>query len=257
MASLLNHPLGFGDLAFLLLAGLAGGVFNGVAGGGTLAVFPALLAVGYSPLTANITSSIGIFTSYLGGLGQFREEIGQHRRDLRALLLAMVAGTLIGCTLLLTTSTATFRELAPWLVGFATVLFVVQPWIAGHLHRAGSPGLRRVLLQAGTFILAIYGGYFAAGVGIMLLVLFGITMAIDRHAQTAMRMVVSVVVQVIAATVFVFAADYDLAAAAAVGLGALIGGTFGARLARRLPAAWFRVAVVLLGCATTLRLALA
>ena len=256
MTSLLSHPLSLGDLALLLAAGLTGGIFNGVAGGGTLAVFPALLAVGYSPLTANITSSIGIFTSYLGGLGQFREEVQRHRRDLRGLLPAMVVGTLLGCTLLLTTSTATFKALAPWLVGFATVLYVVQPWLAGHLHRAGSPGLRRALLQAGTFALAIYGGYFAAGVGIMLLALFGITMAIDRHAQTAMRMAVSVVVQVIAASVFVVAADYDLRAAATIGIGALIGGTFGARLARRLPATWFRVAVVVLGSATTLRLVL-
>lgn len=257
MTSLLSHPLSTDDLIFLAFAGLTGGIFNGVAGGGTLAVFPALLAVGYSPLTANITSSIGIFTSYLGGLGHFREEIDRHRRDLRDLLVVMVLGTLVGCALLLTTPSSTFRELAPWLVGFATLLYVVQPWLAAHLHHAGSPGLRRVLLQAGTFVLSVYGGYFAAGVGIMLLALFGITMAIDRHAQTAMRMAVSVVVQVIAATVFLFAADYDLKAAAAIGLGALLGGTIGARLARRLPATWFRVAVVVLGCATTLRLVLA
>lgn len=257
MAGLLPHPLDLADLAFLLLAGLTGGVFNGVAGGGTLAVFPALLAVGYGPLTANVTSSIGIFTSYLGGLGHFRTEIARHRGDLVALLPVMVAGTALGCALLLTLPAATFSDLAPWLVAFATLLYVVQPWLAGHLHRTGSPRLRRLLLQLGTFVLAVYGGYFAAGVGIMLLALFGITLAIDRHAQTAMRMVVSVVVQLIAAGVFALAASYDVAAAAAVAIGALIGGTLGARVARRLPLAWFRVAVVVLGSATTLRLVFA
>ena len=254
MLAELSPQLGALDLFFVFCAGLLGGIFNGVAGGGTLATFPALLAVGFSPITANITSSIGIVFSYVGGVRNFAGEIREHHQKLRSLMLVMAIGSISGSILLLTTPSQSFRDLAPWLVAFATLLYCCQPFLAGHLHRSSSPATRTLLLQAGCFVLSIYGGYFAAGMGIMLLALFGITMVIDQHGQTAMRTAVSLFVNAIATIIFIFWAHYSLCAAGLVAMGALIGGFIGAGAARRLPRTWFRAAVIALGTITSLRL---
>jgi hypothetical protein len=250
------HPLTAGRDVLLVLAGVAAGVFNGVAGGGTLIAFPTLLAMGYPALTANVTTTVGIWPGYLGGAAGFRREIADQRSLLRPLAVAAGLGALVGAALLLTTPSAKFTQLAPWLVLFAAALFAIQPL----LLRAFGPGThdhptRRALLFAGTFLTSVYGGYFGAAMGIMLLAVLGLALPDDLARTGALRTILSVLVNGVAALVFVARAELAWGAVALLALGSLLGGWAGAHLARRLPSPVLRAVVVAIGVATAVKLA--
>src|ERR1035438_4558710 len=178
----------------LVLVGVAAGIFNGVAGGGTLLTFPALLALGVPALNANITSAVGIVPSYVGGVAGFRAELGGQWSKIRSLLPVTLLGGSAGAILLLTTPAASFRSVVPWLVGLATVLFAVQPLIVAALSSLHeNHPTRRILLQAGTLLIALYGGYFGAGMGVMMLAVFGIALTDALVRINGMRTVLSIV----------------------------------------------------------------
>lgn len=249
-------PLNAGRDLLLVLAGAVAGVFNGVAGGGTLIAFPTLLALGYPALTANVTNTVGIWPGYLGGVAGFRVEIGDQRSRARQLAPAAGAGAVVGAVLLLTTPSAEFARLAPWLVLFAAALFAVQPLLLRQLGPSGhGHPTRRLLLFAGTFLTAVYGGYFGAAMGIMLLAVLGLALPDTLIRTSGLRAVLSVLVNGVAAVVFVVHAHLVWGAVAMLALGSVVGGWGGARLARRLPASALRVVVVLIGVATTVKLA--
>ncbi|MGH9047566.1 MAG: sulfite exporter TauE/SafE family protein, partial [Acidimicrobiales bacterium] len=154
----------------LVVAGFAAGIFNGVAGGGTLISFPLLLALGYPALTANVTSTVGIWPGYLGGIAGFRREISEQRDRFFVLAPLTIVGATVGAILLLTTPSSAFTRLAPWLVLFASALFAVGPllnrWLAGE---DGAARTRPIALWAGMFVAAVYGGYFGAAMGVIIL----------------------------------------------------------------------------------------
>src|SRR4029453_2253233 len=129
-----------GELAFLAAAGFGAGVVNGVAGGGSILSFPALLVVGVPSLAANVTSTVGIWPGYLGGTAGFRERLAGPRDRLRELALVALTGALVGSGLLLITSEDAFDALAPWLVLLACGLFAAQPWLGGGAGRGGAGG---------------------------------------------------------------------------------------------------------------------
>ena len=241
----------------LVLAGAAAGVFNGVAGGGTLIAFPTLLAMGYPALTANVTTTVGIWPGYLGGVAGFRAEIADQGSRVRSLFPAAALGAIVGAALLLTTPSAAFARLAPWLVLFAAVLFAVQPLLlrrfAAGTHEHPT---RRLLLFGGTFLTSVYGGYFGAAMGIMLLAVLGLALPDTLARTSGLRTVLSVLVNGIAAVVFVARAELAWGAVAALAVGSLVGGWAGAHMARRLPAPVLRVIVVAIGVATTVKLVL-
>lgn len=240
-----------------VLAGVAAGVANGIAGGGSFFSFPVLLALGLPALTANVSSSVGVLPSYLGGVTGFRRQLAEHRATLLALTPAAVAGSLVGTALLLTGTNAEFRAVVPWLIGGATVAFALQPLVVRavasvpHDHPT-----RRVLLQLGTFLIAIYGGYFGAGLGILLLAVMGVALPEDLGTLTGLRSALSILVNAVAAIVFVIRGRLAWELVCCLLVGTFVGGFLGTGVVKRLAPVWLRALIVAMGAATTIRLAL-
>ncbi len=241
--------------ALLVLAGFGAGLFNGVAGGGTLISFPVLLALGYPAIVANVTSTVGIWPGYLGGVAGFRKEIADQRDHFRMLAPITIVGATVGAILLLTTPSSAFTRLAPWLVLFASVLFAMAPllrrWLAGEQSALRA---RPVALGVGMFLAAIYGGYFGAAMGVIILAVLGLTLPDTLARASGIRAVLSVLANGVAAIVFIVHGHLQWQAAGMLAIGCLGGGYIGATLARKLPAAGLRVIVVAIGLATGIRL---
>lgn len=235
---------------WLAAAGLAGGIVNGVAGGGSLLTFPTLLALGYPPLTANMTSTVGIWPGYLGSVAGFRREITNQTATVQRLLKPAVTGAVVGAVLLLTTPARTFEYLAPWLVLLASMLFALQPLLVRSVSTQKNHKCEGCVLPAGVFLASVYGGYFGAGLGIILLAVLGLTMSDTLARSSGLRSVLSVLVNGMAAAIFVIHDAMAWSAVLVVASAALVGGWVGARIARRLPAAVLRMAVILVGVTT-------
>jgi uncharacterized membrane protein YfcA len=248
---------GVARAAVVIAAGIGAGIANGIAGGGSFISFPVLLALGLPALTANVSSSVGVLPSYLPGIAGFRERLVGKRPLLVSLTPVSVVGSLLGTALLLDGTPQQFREVVPWLIGAATVLFALQPVVlravstVPHDHPT-----RKVLLQAGTFAIAVYGGYFGAGLGIMLLAVMGLALPDDLGTLTGLRNVLSVLINAVAATVFIFRGHVAWDVVVALWIGTLVGGALGTAAVRRLSPTPLRAVIVAIGAATTLRLAL-
>ncbi|MDE3044271.1 MAG: sulfite exporter TauE/SafE family protein [Acidobacteriota bacterium] len=244
-------------LAIFFAAGVGAGVANAVAGGGTFITFPTLLALGVPALQANMSTTVGVGPSFLASLRVYRHELRAHWPLLRALAPATVVGTLSGCALLLRGSPGTFRLVVPWLIGTGTVLFAAAPWITRRLahvdHR--HPARRRALF-AGVFAISLYGGYFGAGLGILLLALTALTLPYDVHELQVLRSALSLLITMVAAVVFLLHGHLAVQAVLMLVAGTLVGGWLGAWVVKRLSAAWVRALVITLGVVTTLRLAI-
>ncbi|HVB70405.1 MAG TPA: sulfite exporter TauE/SafE family protein [Acidimicrobiales bacterium] len=243
-------------LTIFAAAGVAGGIANGVAGGGTFITFPTLLALGIPALQANVSTTVGVVPSYLAGLSTYRRTASVDRGRLRALVVPSLLGTLVGCALLLTGSAQTFRAVVPWLIGAATLLFAAAPVIARGLpHLEPDHPARRRALSVGVFFAAIYGGYFGAGLGIMLLAVMAVTLPEDIHQLQGLRATLSTLICAGAALVFVLRGHLAVSAVAMLLVGSLVGGWLGTKLITRLSPLAVRVLVVAVGLATTVRLA--
>jgi hypothetical protein len=258
MESALLGTISFTPLheVLLVLAGIGAGIFNGVAGGGSLISFPVLLALGLSPLTANITNTVGIWPGYAGGAAGFRKEISGQRDHLVQLSPIAAAGGIGGAILLLTTSSALFRTLAPWLVLGASILFALQPLLrralGGSAH--APPRTRPVLLAGGTFAASVYGGYFGAGLGVMLLAILGLALPDSILRTSGLRTALSMLVNGVAAAVFLIHGGLAWEAVGLLAAGSLMGGWVGARIALSIPATALRIVVVVVGLVTVVKL---
>jgi uncharacterized protein len=241
----------------LLLAGLGAGIFNGVAGGGSLISFPILLGLGYPALTANITNTIGIWPGYVASAAGFRREIGDQSRRLLHLTPVGLAGGVTGAVLLLTTPTSTFDDVVPWLVLGAGALFAAQPLLRRALDRgAAHPRERPVVLVAGVFVASVYGGYFGAAMGVMFLAILGLALPLSLAHTSGLRTVLSMIVNGVAAVVFLVHGGLAWEAVGLLAAGSLAGGYAGARLALALPASALRVVVILIAVGTAVKLLL-
>jgi uncharacterized membrane protein YfcA len=239
----------------IVLGGVGAGIFNGVAGGGSLISFPLLLALGYPALTANITNTVGIWPSYLASAAGYRREIGDQRSRLLRLSPVALAGGVAGAVLLLTTSATTFEGVVPWLVLGAAALFAVQPALRRALDRGSvHPRTRPALLVVGVFAASVYGGYFGAAMGVMFLAVLGLALPLSIAHTSGLRAVLSMIVNGVAAVVFLIHGGLAWEAAGWLALGSLVGGFAGARLALALPAPALRVVVVLVGVGTAVKL---
>jgi uncharacterized membrane protein YfcA len=238
-----------GDL-LVAAAGVVGGAVNAVAGGGTLITFPVLLATGQSALSANITSSVGLLAGYSGGSLAYRRELaGQRGRFLR-LALPGVIGGVTGALLLLATPKGSFRSVVPYLVLFACALLLAQPWLSARLAgRTEHDGVTRVgvALPVVVFLGAVYGGYFGAVLGVVLLAVLGLLIDDGLQRLNALKGVLSLTINVAAVVVFLISARVAWVHAGCLAAGALVGGVAGVRLARRLPAEMLRYAVAAIG----------
>ncbi len=250
-----HHGVGLGFIVAAVAAGFGAGLFNGVAGGGTMLSFPTLLALGISPITANISSTIGILPGYLTSILGFRQEIGRQRHHLKRLIIPAVVGGMVGAIALLTTSPDVFKVLVVILVGLATLLFAIQPALAKAIGSSTTKVEHRTAVIVGVTITSLYGGYFGAGMGIMLLVVFGLTLPISLAESSGLRSVLSITVNALAAFIFLLRGTPNWVAVACLAPGSLVGGYVGAHLAKRLPTLWLRVIVVVIGCVTAAVLA--
>jgi hypothetical protein len=238
------------DAALVAGAGAVAAAVNAVAGGGTLLAFPVMLAAGLSPISANITCSVGLLTGYAGGSVAYRRELAGQRDRLRALLPGAAAGGVLGAVLLLVTPARTFREVVPFLVLASVALLTVQPRLAAVLarHRRGSAQVHWGA-RIGVAIGAVYGSYFGAGLGVLLLAVLGILVADELQRLNALKGLLSLLINVVGVLVFVVSADVAWSYVLVLAVGAYAGGTIGVSLARRLPPTVMRAAVIAVGTA--------
>jgi len=242
-------------VVLIVLAGVGAGIFNGVAGGGSLISFPILLALGYPALTANITNTVGIWPGYLASAAGYRREIGDQAHRLARLTPVALAGGVAGALLLLTTSPATFDDVVPWLVLGAAALFAVQPALRRALDRGSThPRTRPALLVVGVFAASVYGGYFGAAMGVMFLAVLGLALPVSLAHTSGLRSVLSMIVNGIAAVVFIVHGGLAWEAVGLLSVGSLVGGYIGARVALALPAPALRAVVVVIGVGTAVKL---
>jgi len=221
---------------------------NSVAGGGSFLSFPALLLAGVAPISANATNNAAMWVGTLGSARGYREEIAEHRALLLPIVAASVAGSLIGALLLLATPPALFVRIIPWLLLFATVVFAASPLLG---RESGAPPRHAPWQIAAQFAVAVYGGYFGAGMGILMLALLAFSGLPSLNAQNAIKNVLAVAINGIALVPFAIARIVDWRFAVPMALIALLGGYFGARFFRRVPQPLSRALVVVIGAAMT------
>ncbi|SDJ12560.1 hypothetical protein SAMN05444157_1871 [Frankineae bacterium MT45] len=234
-------------IALLLLAGFAGGFVNAIAGGGSLLVFPALLATGLGSVAANVTNSVALWPGYVGnlaGLGRVAVDEARTRVDLA---LISVVGAALGAVTLLVTPQGAFDFLVPILVILASLLVGVQPAVS---RRIGSEQHRRpVALRVAVGIGSFYGGYFGGGLGVILLAVIGLTMAAPLREMNVLKAVLTMVVSTVSLLTFIFFAPVHWSAVAVVAPAALLGGALGGRAARVVDERALRIAIVTFGIA--------
>ena len=248
----------------VLLAGaaLVAGAVNAVAGGGSLISFPALLAVGYPALTANVTNSVALTPGYFGGTLGYRRELTGQRGRILALGAISAAGAVVGAVLLLISSAELFERIVPWLIFLACGLLAAQTRLARLVRDRRPDGPadadgHTAPLFAAQFLAAAYGAYFGAGVGIMMLAILGIFLADNLQRLNALKGLLSFLISVVAAVSFLLFADVSLLAVAVMAVASLLGGQLGVLLARRLNDRTLRWLVIAFGVAVGLRLLLA
>lgn len=234
------------DALMVLGAGTIAGAVNVVAGGGTLITFPALLAAGLSPVAANITSSVGLLAGYAGGSLAYRQELEGQRGRAKGLAVAGVIGGVAGAVLLLLTPGDSFRAVVPFLILLSCLLLAIQPRVAAWLKGRGAdhPAWQA---QLAIGVAAVYGSYFGAGLGVIVLAVLGLLIADELQRLNALKGALSLVINLAGVAVFLATGSVHWLAALLLAVGAFVGATFGVRLARRLPGQAVRVFVVLAG----------
>jgi uncharacterized membrane protein YfcA len=239
------------DLLIVIAAALGGGVINALAGGGSFLTLPALVFTGMPPVMANATGTTTLLPGYIASVWGCRDLIRAPRgMTLVAVILLGVLGGSAGAGLLLLTSNEAFRAIVPWLLLLATGLFALGPRVhralTGHLARgAGLPG------RLGVLAVSIYGGYFAGGMGIVMLAAFRLLGVDDLNVANALKNLLSAVLTTIAVSVYALGGAIGWSHVAPMAIAAGIGGIAGARIGRRLPPAILRAGIVMIGAITT------
>jgi uncharacterized protein len=275
----------------IFAAGLAAGTINAVVGSGTLITFPTLLAFGYPPVLANVSNNVGLVPGVASGVHGYRAELAGQRRRVIRLGSASLGGGLVGAILLLVLPAGAFKAIVPALIGIALVMIVFQPrlskWVAarqrtqatvtavtpdGTADAGGGPGgpaavgvvtpvSQETAVQAGgpvlwvlVFLAGVYGGYFGAAQGVLLIGLMGVAFTDSMQRINAVKNVLCGLVNGVASLVFVIATHVDWGAAGLIAAGAILGGQLGARVGRKLPPWGLRVLIVCVGTAALVKL---
>jgi uncharacterized membrane protein YfcA len=260
-----DAPLSALEIVVLFGAGAVAGAINSLAGGGTLVSFPALLWLGRDPIIANATNTLALCPGAIAAMVAFRSDLGAIRRWMLLIIPPSLAGGFIGALLLLRTPEKVFAALVPWLILFATVLFAAQGPITVAVrrlrrqtveHTAGHGPRREAwpYVVAFEFVVAIYGGYFGAGIGIMTLAALGLVGFTDIHHMVGLRNFAALCINGIASVYFVSQHAVVWPDALVMIVGQIVGGYGGARVARRLGRTFMRRAVVVIGFAMALSL---
>jgi len=233
-------------------AGVAAGTINTVVGSGTLITFPLLLAIGYPPITANVSNGLGLVPGSLFGAIGYRDQLKGQAPRLRRLGVASVVGGVIGAVLLLRLPAQAFSAVVPVLIGIALVLVVLQPWLARRLakSREDQPEEDRKdgwLLWSGTFATGIYGGYFGAAQGVLLLGIMGVLLPEPLQRINAVKNVLAMLANLASGIVFVFVAHVSWIAVILIAAGSGVGGVVGAKVGKALPPVVLRGLIVVIG----------
>jgi uncharacterized membrane protein YfcA len=241
-------------IAVLAAAGFAAGVINAIAGGGSLVSFPALLWAGLPSVIANATNTVAVWPGTVSALWAYRKEIGAQRDAARVLALPALAGGLAGSVILLATSQRVFDAIVPWLILFACAMLALQTRVAAWVAaRGGAPtGRVPVGMWVAQLVIAVYGGYFGAGQGILTLAALGVFMPFNLKAANALKVLTALLVNGIAALWFVLSGAVRVPEAALMAVASLAGGWVGASVARRLPSSVMRAAVITYGVGVAL-----
>ncbi len=240
----------------IFAAGVAAGTINTVVGSGTLITFPTLIAFGYQPLTANVSNNIGLVPGTISGAIGYRALLTGQRRRMIPLAIASILGGSLGAVLLLTLPANAFKDIVPFFIGIALVLILMQGQISkrfGHRKRHASAGAGPATIF-GCFCSGIYGGYFGAAQGILLLAILGLTVDDELQRLNALKVVLAGTVNLLAGVIFVFAAHVNWGVAGLIAAGSVIGGVLGARFGRRLSPKALRALIVAVGIFAIVRL---
>lgn len=248
---MLCQPLGVDPAALPAIAavGLVAGAVNAVAGGGSLLLFPTLVAAGLPPLAANVTNATALWPGYLGAVAGYREQLRGSRRPALVLGTTALLGGGVGAALLLATGEGAFAALVPFLVVGAALLLAAQPRLSRAVQGGRGPrgGLRSPLLHLAVLLAGVYGGYFGGLLGVLLLAVLAVLLGGPLPQLAALRSVLSLLVNTVALVAFAVLGPVDWSVVAVAAPTTLAGGWAGARVARRLPADALRWTVVVVG----------
>jgi uncharacterized membrane protein YfcA len=244
-------------LLSLFFAGFFGGILNSIAGGGSFITFPALLFFGVPPISANATNTFASCAGYLSGALAFRKELYAHKRDLPLIILVSLIGGISGAWLLLQTPEATFREIIPWLLLFATLLFIFGSQLNSalkqvatyHQHASRIGRLLLILLLLG---ICIYGGFFNAGLGIIVLSYLALAGYSNINTMNGLKLLVSSTISLIAIVFFIYSGVIAWLEGICVLLGTLVGGYVAAHVSRKFSQKHVRAFIVIVSCGITL-----
>jgi len=247
----------FSELIFLFVAGFLGGLINSIAGGGSFITFPALLWVGIPAISANATNTMASCAGYLSGTYAFRQELSEHKQQLPLLVLISLVGGISGAWLLLQTTEQLFREVIPWLLLFATLLFIfgadlnlkIRQLTSNYRHVSL---LGSLSLITGLFMVGVYGGFFNAALGIILLSYLVLAGHSDIHLMNGLKLMISSVISIIAVGLFIYEGIIAWTQGFIVLGGTLVGGYVAAHYSRQLPQHYVRYFVILVSCSITL-----
>jgi uncharacterized protein len=240
------------EAVLIALAGVAAGTINTVVGSGTLITFPTLLAFGVPPVTANVSNTVGLVPGSMSGVFGYRRELAGQRARVLRLGAASLLGGVAGALLLLWLPSSAFDAIVPALIALGVVLVVLGPRIQRSVaaraeSRGGIPDHGVWWVWPAVAAAGIYGGYFGAAQGVLLMAILGIGVADSMQRHTATKNVLALIVNAVAALVFIAVADIDWTVAGLIALGSVIGGQIGATVGRRLPPALLRTVIAAVG----------
>lgn len=251
-------PLG---AALIVAAGVAAGMMNAIVGAGALVTFPTLLLLGYPPLVANVSNTVGIVPGSVSATVGYRRELAGQRGRAVPLLVAGMLGGLTGAAILLILPASAFRQVVPLLILMACVLIALQPRISSWLvsRRSGVSATRRPVepaLFAAVYLTGIYGGYFGAAQGVILIAVLSITLLDDLQRLNALKNAITLVVNGGAAIVFILIAPVDPVVVVLIASGSILGGQLGALVGRRMSPLVLRNVVIVVGTIVAFRMLL-
>lgn len=237
------------ETLLLAAAGFAAGAVNAVAGGGSLISFPALIGAGYGTVTANVTNAVAVLPGYLGGTLAYRRELEGQRRRAVALSITSAAGAVLGAWVLIVSPAKVFTAIVPFLILGSCALLAAQPLLSRVVKPAaeGAGEHRSLRLHAGVFAASVYGGYFGAGLGIMLLAILGLTLRDSLQRLNALKGLLSLVIGLAAVAYFAIFGHVAWGPAAVMAVASLVGGQAGVAVARRLKPEPLRALIVVFG----------
>jgi uncharacterized protein len=251
-----SSGLDLGHAAIIVVAGVWAGMVNTIVGSGTLVTFPVLLALGYPPLTANVSNGLGLVPGSLTGAIGYRRELRGLRGRVVRLGIASVLGGLTGAVLLLWLPPGAFDAVVPALVALAVVLVLIQPWVSRRMAARRPDGAPRTrvgpAVSAATYGTGVYGGYFGAAQGIILMSLLRWCFPDDLQRLNAIKIVLTAVANGVAAILFIAVADVAWGAAALIAVGSIVGAQVAARYGRLIPSEVLRWIVVIGGFAVAI-----